>query len=136
MPVPISELADRLRVSTDTLRYYERLGLVPAPARAANGYRVYDEAAAERVRFIKGAQHMGLRLSDIKELLDIWDRGACPCGHTAEIIERRLAEVDAELTRLQAMRRDLVALGQRNRACADLSAPDWWCAHTTDGERR
>ncbi len=136
MPVPISELAHRLRVSTDTLRYYERLGLVPAPARAGNGYRVYDEAAAERVRFIKSAQHVGLRLSDIKELLDIWDLGTCPCGHTAEVVGRRLAEVDADLARLQAMKRHLVALGQRNQACADLSAPDWWCAHTTDGERR
>ena len=136
MPVSISELADQLRVSTDTLRYYERLRLVPTPGRAANGYRVYDEAVAERVRFIKSAQRMGLRLSDIKELLDIWDRGACPCGHTAEVVERRLAEVDAELARLQAMRRDLVTLGQRNQACTDLSAPDWWCAHTTDGGRR
>ena len=136
MAISISELADRLKVSTDTLRYYERLGLVPAAARAGNGYRVYDEAVAERVRFIKNAQHMGLRLSDIKELLDIWDRGACPCGHTAEVVERRLAEVDAELARLQAIKRDLVTLGQRNQACTDLSAPDWWCAHTTDGEGR
>jgi len=77
MPVPISELADRSNVSPDTLRYYGRLGLVPAPARAANGYRLYDEAATERILFIKSAQHMGLRLSDIKELLDIWDRGTC-----------------------------------------------------------
>ena len=136
MPVPISELADQVSVSTDTLRYYERLGLVPAPARAGNGYRLYEEAVADRVRFIKNAQRTGLRLADIKELLDIWDRSACPCGHTTQVVERRLAEVDTELARLQAMRHDLVALGLRNEDCANLSAPDWWCAHTRERERR
>ncbi len=74
MPVSISELAGRMSVTTDTLRYYERLGLVPPPSRGANGYRLYDEAVATRVGFIKSAQHIGLRLSDIKEPLASTDR--------------------------------------------------------------
>jgi DNA-binding transcriptional MerR regulator len=128
MTVTISRLADRVGVSTDTLRYYERLGLIPAPGRSVNGYRLYDEGVAERLHFIKSAQHMGLRLSDIKELLEIRDRGTCPCGHTAQVVERRLAEIDDEVDRLSAMRRELTALGERNQACAELSPEAWWCA--------
>ncbi len=104
--------------------------------RARDGYRVNDEAVAARVRFITSAQYVGLRSCDIKELLDISGPWACPCGHTAPAVERRLAEVNAELARLQALRRDLITLGHRNQACGQLSAFERWCAQATDGERR
>lgn len=130
MVLTISRLADQVGVSADTLRYYERLGLVPAPIRNRAGYRIYDDAAGERLRFIKTAQHMGLRLTDIKDLLDIKDRGGCPCGHTTAVVERRLSEVDAELARLRMMRNELVALRARNRDCADVSGDTWWTCTT------
>jgi DNA-binding transcriptional MerR regulator len=126
--VTISKLADRAGVTPDTLRYYERFGLIAAPSRSASGYRMYDDEVLGRLLFIRNAQHMGLRLADVRELLEIMDRGACPCGHTAGVVERRLSEVDAELSRLRAMRRELVALGERNRACAESSSEDWWCS--------
>jgi len=132
MTVTISKLADQLGVSTDTLRYYERLGLIPPPSRSVSGYRLYDDGVGERLRFIRNAQHMGLRLSDIKELLEIRDPGACPCGHTSELVARRLVEIDSEMDRLAAMRAELVALGERNQACAELSPQAWWCATTTN----
>jgi MerR family mercuric resistance operon transcriptional regulator len=103
----ISQTAAEAGVSPDTLRYYERLGLLDAPERTASGYRVYDAGTAGRVRFIKGAQRTGLRLTDIKDLLEIRDRGACPCGHTRTLVERRIGEVDAELRRLRELRREL-----------------------------
>ncbi len=78
----ISELAGTLGLRADTLRYYERLGLLQPTGRSTAGYRLYDDASAERLRFIKGLQRMGLRLGDIKELLDVRERGLCPCGHT------------------------------------------------------
>jgi DNA-binding transcriptional MerR regulator len=123
----ISVLAGRVGVSTDTVRYYERLGLLPPPERTPSGYRVYDRAAAERLRFIRGAQRMGLRLADIGELLDVRDRGQCPCGHTATLIQRRLAEVNAELRELTDVRRQLLDLKRRNDECVDASGVMWSC---------
>jgi DNA-binding transcriptional MerR regulator len=128
MAVTISKLADQIGVSTDTLRYYERRGLLPEPPRSQSGYRLYDEKLIERLAFIKSAQRIGLRLDDIKELLEVMDKGSCPCGHTAGMVERRVAEIDAELRRLRAMRKQLVALGEWNKACIDIDAPGWWCA--------
>lgn len=123
----ISVLADSLGLSTDTVRYYERLGLLPPPERNQAGYRLYDGEANERLQFIKGAQRMGLRLRDIKELLDVRDRGQCPCGHTQTLVQRRLAEVEAEITQLTAMRRQLLDLKARNEACLSDPVDEWSC---------
>jgi MerR family transcriptional regulator, mercuric resistance operon regulatory protein len=106
----VSGLASRVGVSPDAVRYYERLGLLAAPARSAAGYRRYDEGAVQRPRFVKGAQRVGLRLREIAELLQVVDRGQCPCGHTEALLRERLAEVDAELARLGALRGELVRL--------------------------
>jgi DNA-binding transcriptional MerR regulator len=124
----ISRTAAEAGVSPDTLRYYERLGLLAPPERTASGYRVYDARATERVRFIKGAQRVGLRLADIKDLLEIRDRGACPCGHTRTLVEERIGEVDAELRRLEALRRELDQMLSGLDGCTDPApAGGWWC---------
>jgi DNA-binding transcriptional MerR regulator len=123
----ISELAATLGLTADTLRYYERLGLLPPPPRNAVGYRLYGEDTADRLNFICGARRMGLRLADIKELLDIRDRGLCPCGPTKDLVERRLGEVDAEIRQLSTVRAQLLVLKKRNEDCVDASADDWSC---------
>jgi DNA-binding transcriptional MerR regulator len=61
----VSSLAEQVGLSADTVRYYERVGLVPTPERSAAGYRLYEESTARRLRFIKGAQRVGLRLREI-----------------------------------------------------------------------
>lgn len=123
----ISEVAAEVGVRPDTLRYYERVGLLAPPVRAANGYRTYEADTGGRVRFIKGAQRMGLRLRDIKDLLDIRDRGACPCGHTRALLRQRLAEIDGELRRLRVLRRDLAAMLAEAENCPPAPAGVWWC---------
>ena len=128
MAQTISLLAESLGVTTDTLRYYERLGLLKPAERTPAGYRLYDEAAAERLRFIRGAKRMGLRLADIKELLEVEDRGQCPCGHTRTLVQRRLAEVNAELRELTAVKRQLLDLRRRNDECMDAAPGVWSCA--------
>ena len=128
MAVTISTLASQTDVSTDTLRYYERRGLLAEPARSAGGYRLYDDDARRRVQFIKDAQRAGLRLDDIGELLEVLDRGACPCGHAAELVERRLREVDEEIARLEAVRGALVEAAERISACTEIDVDQWWCA--------
>jgi DNA-binding transcriptional MerR regulator len=128
MKQTISAQAAALGLSPDTLRYYERLGLLPPPPRTAAGYRLYGEEAAERLGFISGAKRMGLRLADIKELLDVRDRGQCPCGHTKDLVERRLAEVEAEIRQLSTVRGQLLTLKKRNEECFDAASGDWSCA--------
>ena len=103
----VSKLAERVGTSPDTLRYYERIGLLPAPDRSASGYRLYDEGAAERVAFIKQAQRFGLQLDQIGELLEIKERGLCPCGHTRALLERRVAHLEAEMTAMAQLRDDI-----------------------------
>lgn len=134
MTETISRLAGRVGVSPGTIRYYEQRGLLPTPVRSSSGYRLYDAELAERVRFIRNAQRTGLSLGDIRELLEIMDRGACPCGHTELVVRRRLDELDAELRRLQTMRSRLETLDERNRGCTGLPTARWWCATTmTEG---
>jgi len=117
----VARLAQQTGISADTIRYYDRAGLLPPAARSPAGYRQYDPAAAERLRFIKGAQRFGLRLREIAELLAVRDRGACPCGHAEALVRRRLAEVDAELARLAEVR---AALAQLAADCAADACPD------------
>lgn len=127
MALKVSDIAGRVGITPDTVRYYERLGLLPQPERTPSGYRQYDEELADRLRFIKGAQRFGLRLEEIKDLLDIQDRGQCPCGHTQELLRARVTEVDEEMRRLRRMRRDLLQMIER----ADCDAPvsmSWPCA--------
>jgi DNA-binding transcriptional MerR regulator len=110
MPYTVSALAGRVGLSADTVRYYERMGLLPEPARSAAGYRLYDEAAVERLRLIGGARRAGLRLRDIGELLDVVDQGGCPCGHTDDLLRQRLAEIRAEIERLRGVEAELTRL--------------------------
>ena len=128
MTTTISALAGSLGLSPDTVRYYERLGLLPQAERTAAGYRVYGEKAVERLNFICAGKRMGLRLADIKELLDVRDRGQCPCGHTQDLVRRRLAEVEAEMQQLSAVREQLLDLQSRNQECLDAVVDDWFCA--------
>lgn len=127
MALTITELAAELNVASDTLRYYERSGLIPSAGRTAAGYRLYDPATADRVRFIKDAQRSGLRLREIAELLAIMDGGNCPCGHTAAIVERRITEVDDEITRLKTLRANLARLKENNDSCRASSVQRWRC---------
>ena len=122
----VSKLADRVGTSTDTVRYYERIGLLPEPDRSASGYRVYDDDAVQRVRFIKYAQRFGLRLEEIGELLDIREKGLCPCGHTRTLLERRLAQLDDDMAAMSRLRGDIADMleGLPTRGPRDGAATD------------
>ena len=103
----VSKLADRAGTSADTLRYYERIGLLPEPDRSPSGYRLYEEDAVERVHFIKRAQRFGLRLEEIAQLMDIRERGLCPCGHTRKLLVERAAALDEEMAALARLREEI-----------------------------
>jgi len=99
----IASLAERMGFRADTPGYYERPGLLERADRSAAGHRRYDEASAERPRFIEGIQRMDLRLDDIEELLDVRGGGSLTCGHSNVLVDRR-AEVQSEIEQLEAIR--------------------------------
>jgi DNA-binding transcriptional MerR regulator len=83
-------LATAVGITPDAVRFYERSGLLLAPERTPAGYRSYTSNAIDRLRFIQGAQRLGLRLREIRDLLAVRDTGTCPC-EPAEV----LRELDA-----------------------------------------
>lgn len=130
----VAELAAAVGLSPDTIRYYERAGLLPAPARTAGGYRAYDDMAVDRLRFIQGAQRLGLRLKDIADLLAVRDTGVCPCEPAEHLLRRRLADVDAQLTRLAALRAEMVAMIEAlPSAECPPPTPGTWCPPESEG---
>lgn len=112
----IGELAEQAGVTPDTLRYYERLRLLPAPPRSNGGYRLYDADVAERVAFIRKAQGLGLSLEDVREVLRIADVGTPPCEHVRAALGRRLREVEARIAELESLRRTLGRALRRGRS--------------------
>jgi len=127
MNMTVSQLASRTGISPDTVRYYERERLLPPPARSPAGYRLYDEESIERVGFVRRAQDLGLRLREIRELLDISDRGTCPCGHTLELLKVRIADIDAEIARLAELRSNLTAMVDTPQAPDCEARWEWIC---------
>jgi MerR family transcriptional regulator, Zn(II)-responsive regulator of zntA len=91
-------------VSADTLRHYERRGLLPPPARLANRYRVYPAATLERVLLIQRALAVGFTLDELSRLLRARDAGHAPCAEVRTLAERKLREVDGQLENLASFR--------------------------------
>jgi DNA-binding transcriptional MerR regulator len=112
----IGETAGRSGVPAKTIRFWEDLRLLPAPARTPAGYRDYDPGILERLAFIRHAQAAGLTLEHIRQVLDIRDSGQPPCVHVADLIARRLAEVESRLAELGRTRDQLTALAARAAA--------------------
>lgn len=109
----IGMLADQSGLSTQTIRYYESIELLPDPGRTASGYRVYGVDAVERLRFIRDAQASGLTLAEVQSLLALKDAGQGTCAHTLSFLERHLADIDAQIDRLQVARSEMAALVER-----------------------
>jgi DNA-binding transcriptional MerR regulator len=125
MAMKVSDLARRAGISPDSVRYYEELGLLPEAPRTPGGYRQFGEDVVSRIRFIKSAQSLGLRLSDIGDLLKIQDDGGCPCGHTKTLLDRRLDQVNEEIRTLLSLRDDLERL--RSSECFSNPEACWPC---------
>ncbi|MDT8369083.1 MAG: MerR family DNA-binding protein, partial [Longimicrobiales bacterium] len=126
----IGEVADAAGVGVETLRFYEREGLLPEPPRSDTGYRLYDDEAVRRVRFIRKARELGFTLSEIGELLDLRVRDASVCADVAERTRVKIASIEArirELTRVRAVLAELEHACATNRttsACPILDALD------------
>jgi DNA-binding transcriptional MerR regulator len=127
----IGEIADQSGVPTKTIRFWEAEGLLPPPARTASGYRDYQPADTDRIRFIRHAQASGLRLDEIRQVLDISDAGQPPCQHVQDLVHQRLADVDARIAELTHARRVLRDLAAR-AAAQDPADCHGYCSILTD----
>lgn len=115
--VLIGALAERTGVSAETIRYWEEEGVLPEPERSDAGYRLYDEAAAERLRFVRRAQALGLQLDEIAEILTlVEERDVAPCSHVEAKLRERLAQVRERIRELEELRRRLRAALERAEA--------------------
>jgi MerR family transcriptional regulator, copper efflux regulator len=111
--VRIGEVAERVGISTKTVRYYESLGILPEPQRTASGYRTYGGDTLERLRFIRDAQATGLSLAEIHSILELKDHGERSCEHTRALLHRHVNEIDSQIARLTEARRALLELADR-----------------------
>ena len=106
----IHELAKHTGVPAKTIRYYESIGLLPSPKRAANNYRQYTPADGERLRFIASARGLSFSLADIAEILAARDEGNAPCQRVLDAIGQQLAKIDRRIADLLALRESLKQL--------------------------
>jgi DNA-binding transcriptional MerR regulator len=104
------ELAASAGISTDTLRHYERSGVLPKPARTRAGYRRYPAQAVTRVALIRRALAIGFSIKDLARVFREREQGGAPCRKVRAIVGDRLARIDAEMAALQALKADLTAL--------------------------
>ena len=109
----IGELASSSDTSVETIRYYERENLLPAPARTASNYRQYTQAHLERLAFIRHCRALDIPLAEVRQLLGFVDHPGGDCGDIDQLIDGQLARVRARLTSLQALERQLSALRAR-----------------------
>jgi MerR family transcriptional regulator, copper efflux regulator len=105
----IGTLAQLTGVSADTLRYYEREKLLAAPSRAANGYRVYSDTDAERVRFVRSAQALGFSLAEIRWILPRLNAGQVQRAEIEKHLNKKLAEIDGHIKQLRNLRKEVQA---------------------------
>jgi DNA-binding transcriptional MerR regulator len=101
------ELSKIAGVSSDTLRHYERKGLLARPRRSSNGYREYPTSALDRVRLIQRALGVGFTLEELAQILAERDRGGAPCRQVRALAAKKLDEVEKQLTELLVLRNDL-----------------------------
>lgn len=125
-----AEVAAQAGVNTQTLRYYERRGLLPDPGRTGAGYRRYKPDAVRVVRFIKRAQELGFTLDEVDVLLDLADGGPDSCDAAQELAVEKIAKLDGKIASLMAMRESLDRLletctrPRADRDCALLHSLD------------
>ena len=99
----IGRLAKQAEVGIDTVRFYERRGLLPEPSRSPSGYRLYKSDSIDRIRFIRRAKQLGFSLDEIELLLGLQDQGG-PKADVRELTQRKIAQIDDNIRDLQRIR--------------------------------
>jgi len=138
----IGDLADSTGTPVETIRFYEREGLIPAARRAANNYRVYTAAHVERLAFIRHCRNLDMTLDEVRTLLRLRDRPSHDCGEINDLLDEHIGHVAQRIRELRALEKDLKALRARCAAphavddCGILSGLDQAASHTSAGSPR
>lgn len=106
----IGQVARRSAVNVETVRYYERRGLIAEPPRRASGYRQYDPQVVQRIQFIKRAQELGVTLKEIGQLLALADGDGSGCGNVRDFAARKVEDVENKIRHLQSLKKILMRL--------------------------
>ncbi|WP_010483378.1 MerR family transcriptional regulator [Pseudomonas sp. S9] len=106
-PFTISALSRQSGVNLETIRFYERSGLLPEPQRTASGYRHYQDADVRRVLFIRRGRELGFSLDEIRNLLDLANRPQSPCAEADQLVQSHLVTIEARIRDLQKMQAEL-----------------------------
>ena len=106
----IGQLAKKTQLNVETIRYYERRGLVPEPPRSDSGYRQYSQNAVARLQFIKSAKELGFSLKEIMELLSLRVDPDTTCADVKKLAEAKIADIEERVRALQDMKRALLKL--------------------------
>jgi MerR family mercuric resistance operon transcriptional regulator len=120
-PLTIGQLARLAGVGVETVRYYERRGLIARPREREGAFRVYPPEAAGRLHAIKRAQALGFSLEEIRDLLELRLEDRARCGDVLRRAERKVAEIEGKIRGLQRVRRELRALAAACRKDAPAS---------------
>ncbi len=107
MQMTIGKVAERAGVGVETVRFYERKGLIDRPRRRESSFRQYTTDAVRRIRFIKRAQEVGFTLNEIAELLDLRLEPGCTCGDVKHRAEQKVVEIEQKVRDLRRMKRSL-----------------------------
>jgi len=128
----IGKAAEEAGVNIQTMRYYERRGLLPAPPRRASGYREFPADAVRIVRFIKRAQELGFSLEEVEELLQLRRSSSRDRARIRKVAERRIAQIERKIAELDRMRRALRGLVH---ACHEGTTLECPIIEALDGRR-
>ncbi|WP_439888832.1 MerR family DNA-binding protein [Pseudomonas sp. MBLB4123] len=124
----IGVLARESGVNLETIRFYERSGLLPEPARSASGYRHYQAIDVRRLRFIRRGRELGFGLEEIKALVELADHPQSPCADADRLVQEHLRAIEARIQDLQRMKGELAKLAgcdsRRAEHCRLLEALD------------
>jgi MerR family copper efflux transcriptional regulator len=131
-PLTIGRLAEQVGINLETVRFYERQGLLPRPPRSASGYRMYPADAVRRLRFIKRAKELGFSLNEIRELLALRMSPRTTSTDIRKRTQTKIADIEGKINSLDSMRKSLLKLERSCGGCAPLSE----CAilESLDGE--
>lgn len=111
----IGELSRATGTNIETIRYYERIGLLPAPARTDANYRSYGDAHRARLRFVRHSRELGFTIDEIRSLLDLSDHPERDCADADRIASAHLEQVEAKIAQLSALREELTRIVGRCR---------------------
>ena len=127
-PLTIGVLARDSGVNLETIRFYERSGLLPAPQRSPSGYRHYQEQDVRRLRFIRRGRELGFSLEEIRSLLDLAAHPESPCASADQMVREHLDAIETRIRDLQNMRAELSKLA----GCHSGHAEHCWLLEALD----